>query len=625
MTVTREDNTLKSAGWLCALGVVYGDIGTSPIYALGACLKAFPKLGISEVLGIVSLILWVLVLIVSVKYVMFVMRADNRGEGGIFALISSIKEKPWQISLSTKLLLLGAGLLYGDGIITPAISVISAVEGVKTIDPAFAPLIVPVSLVILGALFFIQKKGSKKVGSFFGPIMLLWFAVLAILGATSIASNPDVLKACNPYWAYWIIQAHPWHSIFLLGAVILAYTGTEALYADMGHFGRPAIVKAWHYVVFPATVINYLGQGALVLSNLENSVVLETPFFSLVPAGFYSAALTLLSSVATVIASQAMISGIFSLTSQAMRLGFFPRLNVVHTSEQVEGQIYIPFINSVLAVSVFFLVIFFQSSEALVQAYGTSVAGTMLLTTIGFFKYCQKNWKMNVGPIPFYLVVVPLFFVIDALFLGANLFKFFHGGYIPLGIGAAMYTLMYVWKKGRLLSAQKIFKSACSVEYFLKTLDPKLPRVPGIAVFMSATSDFVPTVLLRHIKYCKVYYENMVLMTVITEDVPRATADPSLEHLGNGVYRIVARVGYMEEVNVPLLIQKAVNHTFLSWDINQMIYYFNHDLAFAGESGAFWGWQKRFFSFILRLSRPAYYSFKVPPSQIVEMGVPVEL
>jgi KUP system potassium uptake protein len=618
-------DSLTKATWLCVLGVVYGDIGTSPIYTLSTCLKVFPSAGQHEILGILSIIIWLLLFVVSLKYVMFITRADNRGEGGIFALLSLIKEKPWHIGFTTKLLLLGAALLYGDGILTPAISVLSAVEGVKTIGPSLDWLIVPLSLLILILLFAVQSKGSQRIGKGFGPVVFVGFLCLALLGMRAIYQAPSVLQACNPYWAFWLISHHPWQVVPVLGGAILAITGAEALYADMGHFGRKPTAYVWHTLVLPALALNYLGQGALVMSHMGDTQIMAAPFFSLVSPGIPAACLTILSAAATIIASQAMITGLFSITRQAIQLGFFPRLKIVHTNANVEGQIYIPFINTALALGVIAVVLIFRSSDALAHAYGTAVTGTMAISSFGFYMYCQSHWRMQVGRWPLFALVVSLFLCLDLLFFGANLLKFFQGGYLPLLIGAFLYTLMYTWRSGRLLAAQQFFRSASSLDCFLKNMDPNLPRVPGVAVFMSASSDVVPTVLLYHLRYNKIYYESTVLMTIITDTSPRATVEPFLEKLGPGIYRLVAHVGYMENVDVPSLLQRALVGSQLSWDISKVLYYFNHDLAFASTSKDLWMWQKGLFSFLLRCSTPAYYYFRVPYSQIIEMGIPVEV
>lgn len=615
----------KAAAWIGALGVVYGDIGTSPIYTLGACLKVFPSIGAQEVIGVLSVIIWLLLLIVSLKYAVFITRADNKGEGGIFALLSLMKEKQWHIGFSTKILIFGAALLYGDGIITPAISVLSAVEGMKSIDPSLSPLVLPFSIAILGALFFVQSKGSGRIGSWFGPIMLVWFASLALLGLRAIFEAPIILSAFNPYWAFWLIYQHPCCVAPLLGGAVLAVTGAEALYADMGHFGRSSITKVWHILVMPSLVINYLGQGALVIAHMGDAGVISSPFFSLVNPGIQAAGLTVLSAIATVIASQAIITGAFSLTKQAIQLGFFPRLKILHTNAAVEGQIYIPFINSFLAVSVIAIVLFFRSSEALTQAYGTAVTGTMLISSFGFYQYCQQHWRMQVGRWPLFVFVVSFFLALDTILFGSNLIKFYEGGYIPICMGVAIYTLMYTWRKGRLLSTHYLFKNAVPIKDFLERIDPHFPVIPGIAVFMSVNPHIIPAALLHHIRCNKIYHQSIVLMTVVADDAPRAHLTPVIEELKPGIYSVLAHVGYMENMNVPHLLEKAIFQANLPWNISEVFYYFNHDFTVDCTCSGFWNWQKNFFSLLLRCSRPAYHYFKIPAAQIIETGTPIHL
>lgn len=632
MVVKDKDNkvylapgSLKAAGWLGALGVVYGDIGTSPIYTLGACLRSFSVIGKEEILGSVSLILWLLTLVVSIKYIHFITRADNRGEGGVCALLSLINCSRWHIGPTTKILLVGMALLYGEAIITPAISILSSVEGLEKINPSLQPLVMPVSIAILTGLFMVQSQGTGKLGQWLGPIMLIWFSVLGLLGLQAIYQSPDIMYALNPYWACNLVLKDPKLTATLLGAATLAITGAEALYADMGHFGRGPIATAWYKMVMPALAINYLGQGALALTSLNDAKVLSSPFFSLVDPGLPAACLTALSAIATVVASQAMITGIFSLTRQAVQLGFFPHMKIIHTNSNIENQIYIPFINALLACCVVTVILIFGSSDALSHAYGVAVTGTMAVTSFGFFQYCQNNWRMQWHNRLFYSAVISIFFIVDVSLFGSNLLKLVHGGYLPLMIAACVYTIMYTWRSGRLLLAHYLSRSAIAMEDFIKNLDLETPHVPGVAVFMSANPVLAPTVLLYHMRYTKVRYEHMIVMTVLTDIAPKTNQQPQLEDLGQGVYRLIAHVGYMESVNVPMLLQNALTKANLRWPSNQVLYFFNHDLALTNNIDRYWQWQKDLFSFLLRCSRPAYYYFKIPAPQIIEMGIPLEL
>jgi len=534
---------------IAALGVVYGDIGTSPLYAVRQSLLAFDDTSDHAILGALSLIFWSLVLVVTVKYVAVIMRADNRGEGGLLALTALVlrttsrdrKRYLWIMAAG----LVGAAFFYGDGIITPAISVLSAVEGLKVATPLFEPYVIPISLVLLIGLFMVQHRGTAAVGGRFGPVMLVWFAVLAALGIWGIMQQPRILLALNPLYGITELANAPWRGFLMLGAVFLAVTGTEALYADMGHFGRAALRRGWLWLVFPALVINYFGQGALLLGD---PTALENPFYRLSPAwGLYP--LVVLASAATIIASQAVISGAFSLTRQAIQLGYLPRLEVRHTSETEIGQVYVPRINSGLLVAVIILVLFFQSSDNLGAAYGIAVSGMMLITTCLAFIYMRsRGWSLAVA--------VPLFAffgLVDLSFLSANLLKIAEGGWFPIVVAGLVFAVMGTWWRGRRILTELRARDAMPLAQFVDVLNPERPvRVPGTAIFMTRDLTQVPVALLHALKHTKALHERVVMMQVETEDVPHVPAERRLEirEVGKGFHTMLVRYGFMDEPNV---------------------------------------------------------------------------
>ncbi len=541
-----------------ALGVVYGDIGTSPLYAMKACFYGPLAVTLSpeNVLGILSLFFWSIVFVVGVKYCLFILRADNHGEGGLLSLLALLstteagkrKGAPgWVLTL----ILFGSALLFGDGMLTPAISVLSAVEGLNVATPATEHWVVPITLGILVALFSVQKKGTGSVGKVFGPIMVVWFVVLGVTGVVHIWEVPGVLAAINPLHAVrFLLRAEP-NSFLVLGAVALCVTGAEALYADMGHFGRSALRMGWYAYVMPCLLLNYFGQGALILQHPD---AVSSPFYSMVPRwGLYP--MVALATAAAVIASQAMISGGFSLARQAVQLGYLPRLTVVHTSRQQEGQIYIPEINWTLMFGCAGLVLGFRSSDNLAVAYGLTVMATMLITSVVYYVLATKTWHWSWWKTA---LLVLAFLMFDASFLAANLGKFLHGGFVPCLIAAAAFTLATTWKRGRMLLARKISTDAVPLEAFLKEIQERnVPRVRGTAVFMSANSNATPPALTHHCRHNQMLHERVVLLTVTSEPVPAVHAKDRLAvtQLSEGFYRVVARYGFMQTPNVPIVLQ----------------------------------------------------------------------
>jgi KUP system potassium uptake protein len=540
---------------LSALGVVFGDIGTSPLYALRECFDGTHGIPVTtgNVLGVLSLIVWSLVITVSVKYVLFVMRADNGGEGGILALVALVRGRAAGTSGLIAIGLFGSALLYGDGMITPAISVLSAVEGLSIATHVFERFIVPITISILLALFLVQRRGTAGIGTVFGPIMVLWFLTIAALGLPHILRNPGVLSALNPWHAYQFFVVYRFGALATLGAVFLSITGAEALYADMGHFGREPIRVAWFALVLPTLVVNYFGQGALLLANPEARV---HPFFHLVPSwGLYP--LVGLATMATVIASQAIISGAFSMTQQAVQLGYSPRFDIQHTSADERGQVYIPEINWMLMFATIGLVVRFGSSTNLAAAYGMAVTTTMVITTILAYAVARERWgwsRWRAG------LVSAAFLTLDLVFLGANVLKIRHGGWIPIAIAAAIYLVMSTWKKGRELVVERLHLAEVPLADFFREFAANPPvRVPGTAVFMTARPEGAPPILAHHIKHNKALHEQVVLLTVSTLNTPTIGDQQAIEVLsvGNGFYRVIARFGFMETPEVPAALERA--------------------------------------------------------------------
>ena len=612
---------------LGALGVVFGDIGTSPLYAFkeslhpGHGLTATPE----TVLGVLSLIVWSLTLVVSIKYLGFVMRAHNRGEGGIFALFAllprQVREgRTWRNHALALLVIVGAALLYGDGVITPAISVLSAVEGLAVANPALAPAVVPISCVVLISLFAIQRFGTGGIGKIFGPVMALWFVTIGCLGVVQILQNPGVLRALSPSYAVAFFAEHGRHGFVVLGSVFLAVTGGEALYADMGHFGARPIRLVWWVLAKPALVLCYLGQGALLLRHPE---VADHPFFAMVPRGPLTIALVVLSAAATVIASQALISGAFSLTRQAVQLGYLPRLAVKHTSRETEGQIYVPMVNWALAVGCLLIVLGFQESTRLAAAYGIAVTGTMAITSLLYFALARFSWGW---PLTHAVPLLALFLACDLPFLAANLLKFMHGGYVPILLGVVLVVIMLVWKRGGRLVAEYHagLESGAAIP---KIVDRVRVRSPGTAVFMVHRPAGVVAMLMHYVARIKALHQNVVLLTVQTDPVPQLHDQPRIEvtALCPGVWSVLGHHGFMEDVDVPQLLRHAAASQQVPVPLDDVTYFLGRETFMATERGRMGRTAESLFAFLSRNATPADRHFKIPPERVVELGTQVDL
>jgi KUP system potassium uptake protein len=612
-----------------ALGIVYGDIGTSPLYAFKESLHAAGGLKATndDVYGILSLIIWSLVMVVAVKYLTFIMRADNHGEGGIFALLALAPGQmrsatPGRVSFVSLLAVAGAALLYGDGVITPAISVLSAVEGLAIADPRTQAYVVPITVGILLGLFSIQSYGTGTVGKLFGPIMVVWFSVLAALGVYHIAHDPQILGAVSPLWAIDYFQRHGWPGLHILASVILAVTGGEALYADMGHFGIKPIRLSWFTFVMPSLLLAYFGQGALVLREHH---AIENPFFTMVPKGWATYALVVLASAATVIASQALISGAFSLTRQAMQLGFFPRVRICHTAHEMEGQIYVPQVNFLLAVGCIWLVLTFKESSRLAAAYGIAVAGTMLLTSVLFGMVMRERWGWSWAKSGGLLA---LFLACDIPFLVANLYKFTDGGYVPILIGAAVLTVMLLWNRGRTLVAQRYAIRFPSLDVAQKRVESRLAhRVPGTAVFMSSNEKALPPVLVHHVERSRSLQETVILLTVVTENEPTVPAENRyrVTPLDDGFWRLVIRFGFMEEPYVPPVLADAVARHGVPFPAGEVTYYLGRENFVASSKGQMGAIAESIFAFLTRNAVAADRYFGLPHRHVVEIGTQMDL
>jgi KUP system potassium uptake protein len=616
----------RSSFWalmLGSIGVVYGDIGTSPLYALResalAAVGPNAAAGQEAILGILSLIIWALILIVTVKYVIILLRADNNGEGGTLALMALAHRALGGKSLTIVWLgMISAALFYGDAMITPALSVLSAVEGLEVITPEFARYVVPLSVLILFALFAVQSRGTARVASFFGPITLVWFAALAIGGVWHVAQNLSVLAAFNPLHGVSFLLSHGYIGLLTLGAVFLVVTGAEALYADLGHFGRGPIKMAWLTICLPALTVNYLGQGALLLAEPK---AIENPFFLLYPH-WALFPMVGLATAATVIASQAVISAAYSLTRQAVQLGLLPRLEIRHTSEAQFGQIYIPRVNIILLIGVLLLVAQFRSSGALASAYGIAVTGTMVVTAMLAFLVIWKNCNW---PIWGAAALMAPFLVIDLIFLGANLLKVFEGGWVPLLIGGMVMVVMLTWRKGARILAAKTRRLETPIDGLIETLDKSQPhKVPGTAVFLTADPSSAPTALLHSLKHYKVLHEQNVVLTIITESTPRvAQADRiSIEPLGKVFTRILIRFGFMETPNIPKALGLARKQG-LSFDIMSTSFFLSRRSVRPDVRSGMPVWQDRLFIVLAKNADDASSYFKLPTDRVVEIGTQV--
>lgn len=610
---------------LAALGIVYGDIGTSPLYALRECFH--PAHGVpptpQNVMGVLSLIVWSLIVVISIKYIVFVMRADNHGEGGILALMALARVREgssFRYAVIVSLGLFGSALLYGDGMITPAISVLSAIEGLETIAPRFTAAVVPITIVVLIVLFLLQKAGTARVGAMFGPVMLAWFAVIAFIAIDDIVREPHVLLALDPRHSIDFFIRNRVHGFLVLGAVFLAVTGGEALYADMGHFGAKPIRLAWFAVAFPSLLINYFGQGAVLLHSQQ---AIDNPFFHLA-AESARLPLVVLATVATVIASQAVISGAFSLTRQAVQLGYVPRILIRHTSEMQIGQIYIPSVNWLLMICTIGLVLAFEKSSNLAAAYGVAVTATMAITTVLLAVIEQQRWRWSI--LAMLALTIPLL-TIDLAFFAANAVKVVEGGWFPLAVGIIIFTLMSTWRRGRVILSQRAREHPISIDGFLDNLARNIiPRVPGTAVFLTRTPEGIPSTLLHNIKHNKIVHHTIVLLTIEWEEKPRLENDErwTATDLGNGVHRLVIRFGFMEDPNLPEVL-RLVSEKWRMFDPMSTSYFLGRELLIATSRPGMALWRERLFSWMMRNSTSASTFFDLPANQVIELGEQIEI
>jgi KUP system potassium uptake protein len=611
---------------LAALGVVFGDIGTSPLYALRECFHGDYGIPVSHanVLGVLSLLVWSLLVIVSLKYLTFIMKADNDGEGGILALtaliITNSKKKGFERWFLVAIGLFGAALLYGDGMITPAISVLSAVEGVQIIAPAFKDLVIPVTILVLAGLFLFQHHGTAKVGALFGPIIFLWFTVIGILGIIEIQRYPQVLQAILPWYGISFLLSNHVQGFMVLGAVFLSVTGAEALYADMGHFGKSPIRLTWALLVLPALLLNYFGQGALLLNFPQES---HNPFYGLVPS-WGMIPMVILATSATIIASQALITGVFSLTQQAIQLGYLPRLTVTHTSARHMGQIYVPAANWSLMIATIGLVAGFGSSSQLAAAYGVAVTATMLISTILFYYVASDIWKWNRMALN---VMISFFAIIDLSFFGASMTKLLHGAWFPLLIGFAVFSLMVTWNEGRILLLKQLKDRTLSVDEFLQSILLQQPqRVKGQAVYLTANPDTIPMAMLHNLRHNKVLHSEVALFHFSLERVPRVHGPNKVEvtKLSDGFFKVVARYGFLEYPDISQVIDMA-NHQGLHFKPEAISFFLSREKIVTGIKSKMVVWRKKLFAIMARnaLSATAYYN--LPAGQVIEIGLLVQI
>ncbi|MBM3288961.1 MAG: potassium transporter Kup [Candidatus Hydrogenedentes bacterium] len=614
---------------LGALGVVYGDIGTSPLYTMRECLGGEHGAGVNHdnVLGILSLIFWALIAIISIKYVRFVLRADNRGEGGILALMSlvTLTHRNKRDGLARVLIALGifgAALLYGDGMITPAITVLGAVEGLSVATEFFNPYIVPIVLVILFGLFLIQKWGTARLGAYFGPIICIWFVAIGALGVRAIVQHPHVLHAVNPWYALSFLLTHGLLGFALLGSVFLAVTGGESLYADIGHFGRIPIRNGWFMVALPCLLMNYFGQGAVLLFD---ETAIANPFYALTPKPLLLP-MVVLATMAACIASQAVITGAFSISRQAVQLGFLPRLRILHTSSHTIGQIYVPAVNTMLMLATFGLVVGFGTSSNLSAAYGVAVSTTMLITSTMLAVFMREAWKW-----PWYRIAMTagVFLVIDLIFWSSTMLKVPHGGWFPLLAGLVLFLVMTTWKKGRGLLYDRLRKRTLSLQNFVESVfehGSKPKRVPGAAVFLSGTPSVVPVVLLHNLKYNKVLHEKTIVLSFVFEETSHVPEDERVEvaDLGHGFFNVIAHYGFMESPHILDIIDRA-SEKGLQFERRTTGFYLGRESIVVGKSKGMAKWRTQLFATMSRLATGATSYFGIPPNQVVELGVQIEM
>jgi KUP system potassium uptake protein len=610
---------------LTALGVVYGDIGTSPLYALRACFREGGGLSVTKgnVLGILSLVFWSLVVVISLKYLTFVMRADNRGEGGILALgtlVTGINGKKRSTTLFLGMLgLFGAALLYGDGMITPAISVLSAIEGLTAATNFFEPYVIPISLVILTSLFLFQRQGTAGIGKIFGPVMILWFIVMSILGIRSILDEPRIFAAVDPRYAFEVFTRNGWRAFAVLGTVFLVVTGGEALYADMGHFGRRPILLGWFSFVCPALLLNYFGQGALLLRDPQ---AVNNLFYRLAP-GSALYPLVVLSASATVIASQAVISGAFSLTRQAVQLGYCPRLAILHTSSEEIGQVYVPKVNWAIFAGTICLVLGFRHSDNLAAAYGVAVSATMVITTALIFFVAYNRWQWR---LPTALCISAGFFFIDWCFFSSNITKIPSGGWVPLLIASTVFALMTTWKKGRKQLKKNLDARMLPIEDFLNNVKDKKPvRVPGVAVFLAGNPSGTPTTLINNFEHNKILHEKVILLHVATQEIPyvRVNERAAVKILGNGFYRVTLDYGFIQHPNIPI----ALSRLDIEGEVikpEETTYFLGRENLIITKDRGMSRWRKNVFAFLSTNAGNATKFFRIPSDRVVELGVQLE-
>ncbi len=611
---------------LAALGVVFGDIGTSPLYALRECFHGDYAIPVSQanVLGVLSLLVWSLIVIVSLKYLTFIMKADNDGEGGILALTALIithsKKNGFERWFLVAIGLFGAALLYGDGMITPAISVLSAVEGVQIIAPAFKDIVIPVTILVLAGLFLFQHHGTAKVGALFGPIIFLWFTVIGILGIVEILRYPEVLRAILPWYGISFLLSNHIQGFMVLGAVFLSVTGAEALYADMGHFGKNPIRLTWILLVLPALLLNYFGQGALLLNFPHES---HNPFYGLVPS-WGMIPMVILATSATIIASQALITGVFSLTQQAIQLGYLPRLTVTHTSARHIGQIYVPAANWSLMIATIGLVAGFGSSSQLAAAYGVAVTATMLISTILFYYVASDIWQWNKTALN---LMIAFFAIIDLSFFGASMTKLFHGAWFPLLIGFAVFTVMLTWNEGRMLLLKQLKERTLTVDEFMQSILLQQPqRVNGQAIYLTANPDTIPMAMLHNLRHNKVLHSEVAFFHFSLERVPRVIGNNKVEvvKLSDGFFKVIARYGFLEYPNISQVIEIA-NRQGLHFKPEAISFFLSREKIVTGLKSKMLLWRKKLFAIMARnaLSATAYYS--LPAGQVIEIGLLVQI
>lgn len=618
---------------LGALGVVFGDIGTSPLYALRECFGEYGLQPTTEnVIGILSLIFWTMIIVICVKYMAFVMRADNKGEGGILSLMALAvrsqgkKELTHRRWFMTILGLFGAALLYGDGVITPAITVLSAMEGLTLVAPKFDLFVVPITIFVINALFLMQKYGTARIGVIFGPILMLWFVALGALGVNGIATNLHIFEALLPTHAFEFFLRNGWHGFIVLGSVFLVVTGGEALYADMGHFGKKPIRLAWFAVALPALVLNYFGQGALLLNNPD---AVSNPFYMLAP-NWAVLPMVVLATLAAVIASQALITGVFSITRQAIQLGFCPRLSIVHTSSQEIGQIYVPFVNWALFVGVIWLVLTFKTSSNLAAAYGIAVTATMVITTILAFEVARQKWNWSLFKAS---SIFGAFLIMDLAFFGANVRKVAHGGWVPLVIGAVIYLLMTTWQKGRKVLFRRLKDRSMPIEDFCQKLlrEPPL-RVPGTAIYMTGDPWGVPVPLLHNLKHNKVLHQRVAILTIQTREVPYVSKTDriSIQEVMPNMYRILAYYGFMEIPKMKHILE-ACRQLDINFNVSDTTFVLGRETIIAdktsqrSEEAEMSHWRERLFAVMSKNAQRPTAFFRIPPNQVIEVGIQVEI